>query len=266
MMKIELNEKMKHRIIGLAVLLSIAAIFMPAIVKKSTQRSEREISLNLKLPQRPEYPQISENTQTEALKQDIAQLEDEIELSLESDVADESSPVTIAKAEPIDLSVLSEEEQTILKDKPISTEMKAERPVSPSVPPAEKITTAKLQKPTDRPQNNPLQMAEMKRESIAAPKTSAPPKKQAKAAVKTKLAGNYSVQLGSFSMPANANALVKHLKDQGFSAKVKKVKTKKGYLYKVYVGNAVSRYEAEKLKNRLAENTKLSGFVVSGVS
>lgn len=261
MIKIELNEKMKHRIIGLAVLLSIAAIFMPAIVKKSTQRNEREISLNLKLPQRPIYPQLSESQQADSLKEDIAQLEDEIEISLENDITN-TTVVNVAKAEPIDLDALSGEEQIIISEKKAESSMEKKDSSQSQNIAANNVATVEQHKDVA-----PRQMTELKRDTVAAPALKAQQPAVAKIEKPgSRLAGNFSVQLGSFSMQSNADALVKQLKSQGFSAKIKKVKTQKGYVYKVYVGHAVSRLHAEKLKERLAENTKLKGLVVSGVS
>lgn len=58
-MKLILDERAKHRIIGLAVFVSICAIFIPALMKKSSERFERNISLSIALPPEPVLPAVS---------------------------------------------------------------------------------------------------------------------------------------------------------------------------------------------------------------
>jgi DedD protein len=53
------DETIKHRVIGLAVLISIALVFVPAIVRKSNQRLDENMNLSLKLPAKPNFPQIT---------------------------------------------------------------------------------------------------------------------------------------------------------------------------------------------------------------
>lgn len=63
-----LDEHVKHRLIGLAVILSIAAIFTPALIKKSNQRMEERISVSVKLPPRPLLPKVAIPSEKTLLK------------------------------------------------------------------------------------------------------------------------------------------------------------------------------------------------------
>lgn len=58
-MKRILSEQNKHRIIGVLVILSVLMLIMPAVMKKSTQRFEENLSVSLKLPARPMLPKVA---------------------------------------------------------------------------------------------------------------------------------------------------------------------------------------------------------------
>ncbi len=58
-MKRILSEQNKHRIIGVLVILSVLMLIMPAVMKKSTQRFEENLSVSLKLPARPILPKVA---------------------------------------------------------------------------------------------------------------------------------------------------------------------------------------------------------------
>ncbi len=57
-MKLIANERVKHRLTGLLVLLSLAVIFVPALIKKSTQRLGENMNFAIQLPPAPRAPQV----------------------------------------------------------------------------------------------------------------------------------------------------------------------------------------------------------------
>ena len=57
-MKFVMDERVKHRLTGLVVILSIAAIFVPAVMKKSTHHFEENMSLSVRLPAKPIAPKV----------------------------------------------------------------------------------------------------------------------------------------------------------------------------------------------------------------
>lgn len=67
-MKFMMNERIKHRLTGIVVLVSIGVVFLPAMMKKSNQHFEENLSLSLKLPAKPIAPKVVIPQQTAMLK------------------------------------------------------------------------------------------------------------------------------------------------------------------------------------------------------
>ncbi|MFB8829363.1 SPOR domain-containing protein [Azotobacter sp. CWF10] len=91
----------------------------------------------------------------------------------------------------------------------------------------------------------------------------APPPAQAKAAEASRLDANtlpvsWSIQLASLSNTANAQALQKTLRSQGYNAYIRHVDG----MNRVYVGPVIERSEANRLRDQLKRQHNLSGFVV----
>ena len=57
-MKFVMDERLKHRLTGVVVILAIAAIFVPAVMKKSNQHFEEKLSLSVRLPPKPLLPNV----------------------------------------------------------------------------------------------------------------------------------------------------------------------------------------------------------------
>ena len=62
------DDKIKHRIIGLAVLLSIALVFVPAMVKKSNQRLDEKMNLSVRMPKKPTPTEVTAEKPKELFK------------------------------------------------------------------------------------------------------------------------------------------------------------------------------------------------------
>lgn len=91
----------------------------------------------------------------------------------------------------------------------------------------------------------------------------APPPAQAKVAEASRLDANslpasWSIQLASLSNSANAQALQKTLRSQGYNAYIRHVDG----MNRVYVGPVIERSEANRLRDQLKRQHNLSGFVV----
>ncbi|MFI4918271.1 MAG: SPOR domain-containing protein [Legionellales bacterium] len=67
-MKLVIDERLKHRLIGLAVIISLGVIFAPAVMRKSNQHLEGTFSMNIKLPPKPALPEITAVDKTELFK------------------------------------------------------------------------------------------------------------------------------------------------------------------------------------------------------
>lgn len=94
-MKFVMDERVKHRLTGVVVILSIAVIFLPAMMKKSNRHFEENMTVSLKLPAKPMPPIVSvpkQNVMFKSVK--VAHVEIPA-------VADEPYKSTIAKAAPL---------------------------------------------------------------------------------------------------------------------------------------------------------------------
>lgn len=250
-MKLITDERVKHRLVGLAVILSIAAIFAPAIMKKSSQRFDENVSMSLELPARPKMPKMAIPEQ-KAMFQTAKIAHVDI-----PSVNDEQPPVlTIAKAAPIseiddtELVALTAENEHIPKtsnlEKAVSKKSEAIKPVAlKSLPVVKKVEAKRV---------------DNKRVSVIA-------RKPVPASVATKSkavpSSGYAVQLATFSQQKNAIALIARLKQKGYQAKFNKIVDRKGTVYKVVVGQTHEKPQAQKLQQQLASAMQLQGFVVA---
>lgn len=221
-MKLLMDERVKHRLVGLAVIISIGAIVAPALMKKSSQGFDRNISVAVQLPPKPALPKIEVPNKTALFeKVKVAQ-------------------VTIPKLNP--------------NLKPETTLAKASI-LKPYVEPAMRTEIAQI--PTLFAQK--VAIAKKVMPVVAAPKIMA--KKgiqQVAKAPKT----TYSVQLAYFAKQNNAVSLVNRLKTKGYKASYTKVVNKKEVFYKVLVGSLNEKNQAILLKQKLASALKMNGMVV----
>lgn len=254
-MKFIMDERVKHRLVGIAVILSVVAIFMPAIMKKSSQRFDDNVSMSVKLPPKPALPKVSMPDEKEMFKTvkvahvDIPPIDEE--------ARPES---TLAKAEP--LSQMNKGPAIIAEEEPAKN--------APAIADAkpEMVKAAKAQTP------QPARIAQTKKSVMAKP-TSKPAalqvavKKTAPMVNKGLTTANaatrygYAVQLATFSQQRNAMALIARLKSKGYQARFNKVVDNKGTVYKVVVGNLKERQQAQKLQQQLASAIQLNGFIVT---
>lgn len=99
-----------------------------------------------------------------------------------------------------------------------------------------------------------------------APVASKPTEPASKPAPATKPAAadvGFAVQLGAFSVAAEAEKLRERAQAAGFNAFVEQVRTDKGTLSRVRVGPVLDRAEAERLKAQVAARLGINGFVQS---
>ncbi|MCC5015918.1 MULTISPECIES: SPOR domain-containing protein [unclassified Legionella] len=244
-MKLVLDERVKHRIIGLAVILSIGAIFAPAIVKKSNQRFDGNVNVSVQLPPKPLPPKVAmpdEKAMFGTVK--VAH----VELPA---LPDEKTIVKVAKAEP--LSPMNDVRMPVVAKANVDT---------PSLP---KAKTTPVSKPTV------AKMAAKKVvKNIPQPKAKVVAKinkKVAPVTVKASVKGRYAVQLATFSQQRNADTLVSKLRGKGYKATYNKITTTDGTVYKVIVGHTDRKEQARILQKQLASVMQINGFIVeTGVS
>lgn len=234
------DEKIKHRVIGLAVLMSIALIFVPAMVKKSNQRLDRNMSLTLNLPPKPKYPTV-ESSKPQALFQTV-----KVAHVVLPEVADTPKTVTVARAESLSGQTMAT--RSIIQKSPVMPSAvlvaRADKPVQ-SMPVSVLPTTTKSEN-----------------HSKTAQRTVAPAKPRVLArsmlVQSTPNSAVFSVQVASFAQQDNAVYLVRTLQQKGFKASY----DKQGSQYRVLVGALEHRQDAQYLQQQLASSAQLSGFIV----
>jgi DedD protein len=229
-MKFVFDERVKHRMIGLAVIISLAAIFAPAIMKKSNQRFDKEIGMGIQLPPKPILPKVA--------------VTDHEKLFKTVKVAHVDLPAASSRQEPIQLAKIEHK----IPLEAIANEV--EKNFVAPIPVVEKVAVAKIV---------PVVIAKQTPVSVA---KAVIIKKPLIVALNQEI---FSVQLASFARIENAQVLVNRLRSKGYTGKIVKVLSKNGNQFKVYVGKSSNKEQALKLKNQLAEALQLRGFVVSGV-
>ena len=153
----------------------------------------------------------------------------------------EAPPMPKAPPAPrVEVEPVAVPEPVILPEEPPPSTAVASTPATPAVPAASTGTRDKTQAA------NP-----------------APPPAQAKVAEASRLDANslpasWSIQLASLSSSANAQALQKTLRSQGYNAYIRHVDG----MNRVYVGPVIERSEANRLRDQLKRQHSLSGFVV----
>lgn len=79
----------------------------------------------------------------------------------------------------------------------------------------------------------------------------------------TSSASAWVVQLGSFSSASNAKKLAAELRDKGFAAYTREIKTADGSMMRVFIGPEIRRDWAETIKTKLNSDMHLKAVVVA---
>lgn len=142
-MKRILSERNQHRIIGVLVVLSVLMLIMPAVMKKSTQRFEENLSVSLKLPAKPSLPKVAVPTSKDMFKS--------VKVAKIDIPKAPTVPATslIAKAEPLKSKVRIEQKSVIAR---VEHQFKMTPPkpqvVASNAIPIKKAVVASMNKPS----------------------------------------------------------------------------------------------------------------------
>lgn len=262
-MKVDIDEKVKHRFVGIAVIISIGIVFAPAVLKKSQHHLEDGVSLSVKLPPKPLVPQVSVR-EPKTLFQTVKVAHVDVP-SVDKSLL---SAATLAKAESLSspgstntLNQIDSKIETIphvLKESNSSELVQtAELDSSKLITPQKKamdttssqVSSIKLTPVLSKQSSNVTQrITEMKQVAV--------------------FPGAYGVQVATFTRHANAIAMVGNLKKKGYKAHYNTVREKNGVVYyKVVVGHSKERVQAQRLKKQLSQSVQINGFIVKkGIS
>lgn len=117
-MKLVMDEKLKHRLIGLAVVISLGAIFAPAMLLKSNKNLDK-LSVHIALPPKPAAPDVVVTDEKELFKTvkvarvDIPAIPTEQELPL----AQNDSVAELPPVEPEIVKIAANSKTKALKPK-----------------------------------------------------------------------------------------------------------------------------------------------------
>jgi DedD protein len=229
LMKLVMDERVKHRLTGVVVLVSIAVIFVPAMIKKSNQRLGENITVSIKLPPKPVLPEVA-MVQEKAIFNTMK-------------VASIAVP-TIAAAPPA--SQLASAAPAAMKLPKTSTQLASViAPVKATVVPASKVAVQSIKAPVVKTGALPNKITQSIANKVALAKE-----------------GGYVIQLASFTQQRNAEMLVNRLRTKGYKANYSKAASKQGEVYKVMVGQLNRRDDALLLQKKLADSMQLSGFII----
>lgn len=247
-MKLVLDERMKHRLTGVMVVLAMAIIFLPDVMKKSNQHFEEKMTVSLNLPKKPHLPVVAMPNQQALFKAvnvahvnmpSLPKVSRQSLVSKAKPLSPVKPAITLARADTPSAVLPS---KLALSD---SSHGVALTPKSAPVSPAVKT-----------PEPVPVKAAEAKHVNLT--QVEKTPKAVQPSLAKTR----YAVQLASFTQQKNAEDLVNRLRTEGYKASYHAFKGQQGAFYQVLVGQLQQKEAALTLQKTLVAQVKLNGFVV----
>ena len=166
-------------------------------------------------------------------------------------------PPTIDYQAEVELPVPAESPEPAESPAAAVTEQEVSAIPEPSAPQTEAVTS-QAETPVKQPE--PVEIAKtIKPAVVKQPPPKAPPKTTTGPAITQ---GAWILQAGSFSQQANALSLRDRLKKSGYQASVQDSKGAEGHVYRVLIGPVNDRQAAEKLRDKLVREQKLTAMVL----
>lgn len=224
-----LDKAYKQRMVGALVLIAIAVIFLPMLF--SRQDEARHVQVDA--PAAPQAPAVSQ------VKVD---------------------PVVVPEQQPLPQEPIPSDEELAQPAQP-ANQHPPTMPIAPA--PARSVASAPQAKAVPAP-GKPAITPSAPAQAPAKPATTPTPAAPAPLAADTNrvdangLSITWAVQLASLSNRANADALQKTLRTQGYNAYIRTSDN----VNRVFVGPLIERAEADRLRDQLDKQQKLKGIVV----
>lgn len=241
-----MDQELKQRLIGAAVITALATIFIPMLFDDPIDESGKNVS-ELKMPVLPSKAQDVEIMPLPEKVDDVGTIPSEQQPPVPaSDTIDEGDDEAAMEApQPKNLQITAKE--TAVTPAPSKwVEPEEDVPASEPTPEPEPEPVVAPPKPI-----KPTVKSAPKVESPTKPIASAPVSKPQVAAesAETRLYLN----VGSFGQKANAVGLHDSLKQKGFAVSIKEVASEKGTVYKVRVGPMTNKATAQSIKSKLSQ-------------
>lgn len=263
-----MDQELKQRLIGAAVITALAAIFVPMLFDDPVDETGKSIN-ELKIPELPAKAQDVEIMPLPEKVEDVVTAGEAekpvkiapapIEESGAGDEADVEAPRPRTRLSGKEIapkeSAVSAKQSHVIEPDEDAVHADADAPVaeaedvSPVVKPAKQLAHPVQSLPAVTPVPKVLKPTVKAPEAIPAP---------AEISAKPAAAGNeagtrWYLNAGSFSQKANAVSLQDTLKQQGFAASVKEVAGPKGTVFKVRIGPMLDKAKAQAVKNKLTQ-------------
>jgi DedD protein len=220
-----MDKALKQRLIGAAILIALAVIFIPMLLEGPKENDP--VSMQIEIPAKPAYEIPNRLAKPPA--------------TAETEAAPVAGPETSAQPVLQPPTVIIPPAASTSDVAPVPADDAGEKVAAPE-PPAVK--------------------SEMPKESVPAVETA---KTETVVQAEKIIASDkgFVVQVGSFSQRENAVILSDKLMAAGFPAFVESGKSKDASIYRVKVGPQATREAADKLRQRLQDEQRLKGIIVS---
>jgi DedD protein len=249
-----MDQELKQRLIGAAVITALAAIFVPMLFDDPIDESGKSIN-ELTIPELPAKAQDVEIMPLPEKVEDVATV-----APVEKPPLLAASPAAVSEGDegsdtetpkPLARITAKETAPPPAAAKFVEPDVEDEdvairpTPVEPAVKPVKPVPTQAATETPVKAVNKPPVVESATKPVAAAESTGA-----------TRLYLN----AGSFSQLANAQALQDSLKKQGFAASIKETTTDKGKVFKVRVGPMLDKAKAQAVKSKLSQ-ININSFV-----
>ena len=238
-----MERRLKERLIGAAVLVMLAVIFIPMILSDSNRTETAITKTNIPKPPEGEVTSHIAPVQESELKSAGA---DEAAAPAQPQ-EQKPAPAPAAKAAPGPEA----SKAPAAKAAPKSQASKA--PAAKAAPESQASKT---------PAASTAPVAKVSPEPVAKTGSTAAAPTPAAASGQHRELISWVVQIGSFSSHDNADRLLKKLQGSGYAAFIEPIKQGSETVYRVRVGPEVRRSSAESLKDKLARELKMKGLLV----
>ena len=234
-----MEERLKQRLVGAIVLVSLAVVFVPILLDVPDVRDEEYSATPI--PERPQHG-IDSTVRIELGVPETPRLDAEVER--EREASDTAAGIRVEPSEtgaPASAAASEAPEATVTATAP---QPEVVEPTAAAVP--ADSSPARREPPVPKPDGG-----------AAKKQAKTPPAEPAVVARK-----QWAVQLGSFQKSGNANALRKRLRDEGYDAIVESSSSAQGEVFRVLVGPSTDRVHAKNSAVKLLLEMNIEGFVV----
>ncbi|MDD2740520.1 MAG: SPOR domain-containing protein [Methylomonas lenta] len=239
-----MDQELKQRLIGAAVITALATIFIPMLFDDPIDESGKNIS-ELKMPALPSKAQDVEIMPLPEKVEDVGTLASEQQPAAPAantfDEGDDEAAMEAPQAKNLQITA----KETAITP-PAAKWVEAEEDVPAAEPIPVKPEPVIAPKPIPQPATKVQNAAKTTKPVVSEPASK--PELAAKNA-ETRLYLN----VGTFSQQANAVGLHDSLKEKGFAVSIKEINGEKGKAYKVRVGPMMSKATAQSMKSKLSQ-------------